>query len=1040
MALKQDCWTCLYDFVPDFKDENGLEDLIDILFARKTINADDFDMIDESEDQWKELVQKILPTKSEKAFSEFMEAVKEVDREVYARLESQDQSTALMTNAETIVLDEDLIRRVISIDDLGTCFDLANELGALKGKREPETLTDLKDVLLDYVKKKSDSNFTAIEPISITEALVQDFHKRKEDFLKITDSVKNFFSAQKEVMENLQLPSTEYWMNPDRFEEIKKGCGKGKPTLLVAGTTSSGKSTLLNALLGDDILPTSHNAATSAICEICYSPDGKKFAEVEWKEEDRRRTERLDLTDESGREAFRKAVNRHRSLMSTASTVCVYGPQEVCESAKIYWPFEFLKFFSLVDSPGVTEESGESVSRQVTEDFQKRLASGFIYVLDSSRAGEEAGEAGGLLANIADTFPIPGAALFVLNKWDFLLNETPEETERRKYIKIVERRLSENWRGFTSDQLIRMNSLIAYKAGNMGVSSDDMKRLSDEIRKIVRKGLHFQLIKNLKDIHVLVDQTQRCLSDLVREVKMPDDEKTQHLKAQKGRIEELRDSLASGKVAKTRNELETKMADFLGAITEDLRSEKNQRVLFARESKTIHNLLSKGISISQAFQDFVKWINKDIKQSVDEILLSDFKDNRGQALPILSRWLSPAERIKNEGNAATSKGTSWFGRIKVKLKRVFGLSLKQSEFKKVIQNLRENDGEDLRHIVLEIVKETCRPAMMLYKEIPDQVNELEATRSRKWKEDEKHLVTYEAALKKCESIQKEVAEFTLRLDMHEYEYKDLDFPKTGEESSEIVLTSKMKVKLHALQGDALMEVEEVFSSVANDLVKFSEISRLLNHEHIVKYYGSVWLSDIWPGTVGLLFEYFPFTLADKIFNRSQLRTSVARDQEWEKEIIQKILGGLCFLHDTVKLVHRRIVPENIMLSANGNEVKIGGMKISEMPRPDDFLLYAAPEILTREIFSESSDMYSFGTLMWAVWNRRQPHRKYAGSYTMFINRITDGCIADIIADLDDLHDAGQLQAKWYDLMKACWLLNPSKRITASEAKKTVDLF
>lgn len=46
----------------------------------------------------------------------------------------------------------------------------------------------------------------------------------------------------------------------------------------------------------------------------------------------------------------------------------------------------------MVDSPGVTEEEGESVARRMTEQFQCDFACGYIYVLDATQAAEEASQ------------------------------------------------------------------------------------------------------------------------------------------------------------------------------------------------------------------------------------------------------------------------------------------------------------------------------------------------------------------------------------------------------------------------------------------------------------------------------------------------------------------------------------------------------------------------------------------------------------------------------------------------------------------------
>ena len=46
-----------------------------------------------------------------------------------------------------------------------------------------------------------------------------------------------------------------------------------------------------------------------------------------------------------------------------------------------------------MDSPGVTEDdAANSVIREITEQFQREMACGFIYILDATRAAEEAAQ------------------------------------------------------------------------------------------------------------------------------------------------------------------------------------------------------------------------------------------------------------------------------------------------------------------------------------------------------------------------------------------------------------------------------------------------------------------------------------------------------------------------------------------------------------------------------------------------------------------------------------------------------------------------
>lgn len=132
-----------------------------------------------------------------------------------------------------------------------------------------------------------------------------------------------------------------------------------------SGSTSSGKSTLLNALLGTSVLPTSHNAATSALCEIKYSSSGKKLAILHIQEGKNRKKEEVDLTSQEGFKLFSKLIGDRsrgrrqsaglsRSLSAGSQKLALSAsvtslptqlpePEPVCVKAEIYWPLEFLK-------------------------------------------------------------------------------------------------------------------------------------------------------------------------------------------------------------------------------------------------------------------------------------------------------------------------------------------------------------------------------------------------------------------------------------------------------------------------------------------------------------------------------------------------------------------------------------------------------------------------------------------------------------------------------------------------------------------------
>ena len=97
----------------------------------------------------------------------------------------------------------------------------------------------------------------------------------------------------------------------------------------VLGSTSSGKSTLLNALLGEHLLPIDHNASTAVLCEIKYSDNGKKYAVIHF--EGDQEVEQLELESYGGRQQLASHVKRDRT------------ESDSCTRVEIFWPQNFLK-------------------------------------------------------------------------------------------------------------------------------------------------------------------------------------------------------------------------------------------------------------------------------------------------------------------------------------------------------------------------------------------------------------------------------------------------------------------------------------------------------------------------------------------------------------------------------------------------------------------------------------------------------------------------------------------------------------------------
>lgn len=161
------------------------------------------------------------------------------------------------------------------------------------------------------------------------------------------------------------------------MEEVRKKSGD-KFIVLVMGMFSSGKSSLLNALLGVDLLPTGFLPETAVLCEMHYSEEKritmypKKGA---WEGGD----EPFDLKD-----PCKEEISKYASIDNEAGMNCKDMDSDQIKSKfdkmVIRWPLEILKDgVVLVDSPGLNDPYNNDY---ITKGYLP-AADAIIYVMNS---------------------------------------------------------------------------------------------------------------------------------------------------------------------------------------------------------------------------------------------------------------------------------------------------------------------------------------------------------------------------------------------------------------------------------------------------------------------------------------------------------------------------------------------------------------------------------------------------------------------------------------------------------------------------------
>ncbi|CAF2579551.1 unnamed protein product [Rotaria sp. Silwood2] len=116
--------------------------------------------------------------------------------------------------------------------------------------------------------------------------------------------------------------------------------------------------------------------------------------------------------------------------------------------------------------------------------------------------------------------------------------------------------------------------------------------------------------------------------------------------------------------------------------------------------------------------------------------------------------------------------------------------------------------------------------------------------------------------------------------------------------------------------------------------------------------------------------------------------------------IVQLCEGLKFLHNEVKLLHRNIVPESIIINTNG-AWKIAGFELSVQGSADgstypfrDYdgnispilnpqLDYMAPEYVINKSYDSQSDMFSLGMLLYALYNHGRTLYECHDNYSSF---------------------------------------------------------
>ncbi|CAH1238236.1 CSK [Branchiostoma lanceolatum] len=328
--------------------------------------------------------------------------------------------------------------------------------------------------------------------------------KLKEEHDKCKEQLQGFYQTTKALLPALDAGVSNQQgvgqLTAEFSQTLEQSVTKLKSSkcpILIAGETSSGKSSLLNLILGEEMLPTSTLSTTSIICELRYG--------------EQRRAKVFTWDDHEIDVPLEDSSSDQRSLEKLSGFIHQKGDRDQetfpYKRAEIYLPLDFLKEgITIVDGPGVGES--EKMDEVVFDYMEEAFA--FIYVINSANAGgiqkDRLGRLLGVVSakgreqlEVRKTKGNPNkditaarfshrAAIFVCNKWD-QVPAHEAQTVQEEQLRVLRR----YWHGCTEDQVFRLCTAEATKALQHGVVMKDFRHLLDGIERLIPISLQNKL-------------------------------------------------------------------------------------------------------------------------------------------------------------------------------------------------------------------------------------------------------------------------------------------------------------------------------------------------------------------------------------------------------------------------------------------------------------------------------------------------------------------------------------------------------------------
>lgn len=266
--------------------------------------------------------------------------------------------------------------------------------------------------------------------------------------------------------------------------------------IIIAGETSAGKSSIINRILGKNILPVNITACTNAVCRIKYS--------------DKLQVSCCNAEGIPVRDMFFENVEK----MKTSLKSSIESEDKAIHFVDICFPVDVLKEHRtciIVDTPGIGDNGQKDVAEMMMKYLPNALA--FIFVLKPEAAGGLDDDRTQLIFNrVKENMETmvsfdPSDVIFLLNKWDSLnFKEDPDEESDEEsdgkceaaFFKNMVEKITEVWEDAREDHILKSS---ATKVKRQAIYKSEFEKFYELLKDVVTRKAnrkvngHLQFLK-----------------------------------------------------------------------------------------------------------------------------------------------------------------------------------------------------------------------------------------------------------------------------------------------------------------------------------------------------------------------------------------------------------------------------------------------------------------------------------------------------------------------------------------------------------------